>query len=50
MHKVTLCNCRIFKVDFCGAFDELNANPKLTYLLDMMVGAGLVLIYVAGLF
>ena len=50
MHKVSLCDCRIFKDDFSGAFAQLNVNPTSAYLLAMLVGAGLILIYVAGLF
>ena len=41
---VELRDCRLFKDDFRGTFTQTNVSPLL------LVGAGLVLIYLPGLF
>ena len=49
-HGVELRDCRLFKDDFSGAFTQMNVSPLSTRFLMLLVGAGLVLVYLSGLF
>ena len=47
---VSLGECRMFKDDVEGAFAQLDISPESVCYLAIAIGAGLVLLYIAGLF
>ena len=47
---VHLGDCRLFKDNVEGAFAQLDINPESVFYLVIAIGAGLALIYIAGLF
>ncbi len=47
---VPLGDCRLFKDDIEGAFAQLDISPESAFYLAIAIGAGLVLIYIVGLF